>query len=253
MVVSMQTVNNLVETIEKKKCIVNSMRPINKITLLKIRDNFRIKGMCNSLKIEGSHFSERETRVLLETLSYSSSYNKEAIEMLNLNSAVKFVEDNLHRNLTMKLMNEIHRLCMFNVLPSNECGRFRNNGVVITNSKYKPPHSSKVKPLIKESIERYNSNAGDLLAILRFKHDFTHIHPYFDGNGRVSRLLLDFLLLKNKYVPVIIDAKDKSTYYSVLEYADLYMDYRRYYYFMLKQLDNTYNLYINTLGVASEK
>ena len=242
-------IQELISIVNKKRDVVNSYRPVNKIALLKIKEHFHVKDICNSLRIEGVNYTERETRAILEGVLTFERAGKSAIETLNLNTAVRRMETQLTRRLSLELIKDLHYMCMTNVLPNKECGVFRNNGVIITESSYTPPHSSKVKGLLLDAIKEYNNSEDDkLLSLLRFKHRFTNIHPFFDGNGRVSRLLVNFLLLKNKYVPVIIDSNNKLEYYECLEYADLYFDYRWYYTFMLTQLNITYDMYIKVLN-----
>lgn len=67
-----------------------------------------------------------------------------------------------------------------------------------------------------------NSDERILIKIFKLHHRITNIHSYFDGNGRVSRLIMNYTLLQNNYLPIIISNKIK--YYDVLEYADLYYD-----------------------------
>lgn len=253
-IVTMKEVIKLLEGVNKKRDIVNSYRPLNKIALLKIKETFHVKDICNSLRIEGINFTERETRVLLEHAKLKEKDCQDVTGVLNLNSAIRMMERHVDKKteLSIDLINELHYLCMSNILKHTECGNIRNDGVVITQSQHIPPHHSKVKKLLEEVIAEYRSSNEDrLLAIFRFKHRLTNIHPYFDGNGRVSRLVLNMLLLTNRYVPIIIDADSKLDYYESLEYADLYHDYRKFFKFMLKQLDNTYDMYLhvyNALG-----
>ena len=55
--------------------------------------------------------------------------------------------------------------------------------------------------------------------------EFVKIHPFIDGNGRTSRLCLNFELMKNGYTPIIIKKENRAKYYEVLDHAHTTMDY----------------------------
>jgi len=246
---SQSDIENLIKCIEHKKKEYEAFDTINDIEFINIKQYFYMKELSNSLRIENIEFDEEEISMVLS--NFHLSYGKRAegvMQIVNLNSAWKYMRKNLDKKLTMEFIEQLQNMSMANILPDNECGIFRNGQVIITNSKHMPPHHTKVKELLKESINYYYCSRNDdsiLLKILKFNHSFVKIHPFFDGNGRVSRLLLSMLLMQNGYVPMIINADKKDEYYDSLEYADIYYDYRRFYGFMLEQLNDTYNMYLN--------
>jgi len=70
----------------------------------------------------------------------------------------------------------------------------------------------------REEEEKKELHPIQLAALLHYK--FVRIHPFDDGNGRISRLLMNYVLLKNDYPPIIIKSDDKKNYLRALNLAD---------------------------------
>ncbi|MFH1211440.1 MAG: Fic family protein, partial [Candidatus Woesearchaeota archaeon] len=70
-------------------------------------------------------------------------------------------------------------------------------------------------------------------------NQFEHIHPFQDGNGRVGRLLLNFILLKSKYPPINISIEDRAEYYNSLQEYSKRHDLRPTIKFLIKQYRKT--------------
>ncbi len=104
-----------------------------------------------------------------------------------------------------------------------ESGKFRNHQVYVGN--FVPPAPVQVKPLMYEFVEWLNSNQLlteahpiQIAALAHYK--FVYIHPFYDGNGRTARLLMNLILMKSGYPPVIIKKEDRLDYYEYLEMAN---------------------------------
>lgn len=247
----MKSKKELLETIhdiEIKAKKVNDMRPINKIALSKMRDELNIKSISNSLNIEGIHITARETRLLLNGSAIKNNDFKDKTATINLGFTFNYLEQNLNKKVNIDFINELHYRIMSGLLPIQDCGKLRNGEVRITESNHIPPSHSKVSTLLNKAFDEYYSNIFDehvLFRIFKLKHAITNIHPYFDGNGRVSRLVMQYLLLQNRYIPSIIH--DKESYYETLEYADLYLEWRPFFEVMLNDLNQTYDEYIQRI------
>lgn len=77
-------------------------------------------------------------------------------------------------------------------------------------------------------IAEYHSEWEGLHPVVRatlLHGEFVKIHPFIDGNGRTSRLLLNFELIKHGYTPIIIKNEERARYYDVLDLAHTTMDY----------------------------
>ncbi|MFT3677972.1 MAG: Fic family protein [Chitinophagaceae bacterium] len=105
---------------------------------------------------------------------------------------------------------------------------FRDHEVVLTSqsgNQINFPNSQKLTRLMEEllnwlSTEQKKSDTHPLIIAAKFHHKFSQIHPFSDGNGRISRLLLDIVLMNNGYLPILISQDEKNEYYGSLEKAD---------------------------------
>jgi len=68
--------------------------------------------------------------------------------------------------------------------------------------------------------EKKKSDINPIVLASLFHYRFIRIHPFDDGNGRVARILMNFILMQFGYPPVIIKTEDKENYYRVLTLAD---------------------------------
>ena len=89
---------------------------------------------------------------------------------------------------------------------------------------YIPPHPSHIDLLMQKFIEWLNSPENRDLHPIRFAalahYKLVYIHPFVDGNGRTSRLLMNLILMQSGYPPVIIRKQDRLNYYQFLETAN---------------------------------
>ena len=101
-------------------------------------------------------------------------------------------------------------------------GHYRTTQVFV--GEFMPPPPSDVKELVDEFIDWINSEDAlnlhpiELAAIVHYKLVF--IHPFYDGNGRTSRLLMNLILMQAGYPPVIIKVQDRAEYYQHLQTAN---------------------------------
>ena len=99
-------------------------------------------------------------------------------------------------------------------------GQIRRHGVKISGSSFVPPSPVELQPLLREFFKWYIGNKGsthpvELAVLLHLK--FVSIHPFVDGNGRISRLMMNFVLNKHGYPMLNIEYRGRRTYYGALE------------------------------------
>lgn len=118
----------------------------------------------------------------------------------------------------MQIRN-IHQLILKNVDDDN-AGRYRQQNVLISGAKPTPPDYTLLNDKMAQLVDWYNSEAHKLHPIERAAKvhaDFVGIHPFIDGNGRTSRLLMNLELLEAGYPPCVITVENRLAYYEALD------------------------------------
>ena len=180
----------------------------------------------DSTNIEGNTFSLQETaQLLFEGVTPRKSL-REINEITNHKEAFDFLlryKGDLNKNFILKL----HKLVTKNTLKpelKNQVGRYRILQVYIRGTNWLPPKPSEVPKEMSYLLSWYSKNKTKLhpLILATYFHSaFETIHPFIDGNGRVGRLLINFILHKNKYPMINILNKEKHIYYESLEESHL--------------------------------
>lgn len=196
---------------------------IRKNNTEKLFDNFdkafEVDYAHNSTAIEGNTLSLIETKVLLEDqISVGNKSLREIYEVVNHNKAFSYVKKCISDNkpLDEKIVKDIHSILMENILVG---GVYRNVEVRITGAKHKPPAPSEMYYQIKEFFSNMNSKSDlNPIELAAWTHaEFVKIHPFVDGNGRTSRLIMNYQLMSNGFLPVSVNKEDRLEYFNHLE------------------------------------
>lgn len=180
----------------------------------------------DSTAIEGNTLTLQETANLLFERITPAKNLWEINEVLNHKNAIDFIlyyED----DITKKFICHIHELVVSDTLSSeleDQIGRNREHQVYLRGVEWVPAPPEKVPKDMKNLLSWYTRNKKKLhpLVVATYFHvGFELVHPFVDGNGRVGRLLLNFILHKNGYPMVNIPNIQKNRYYSVLNEAQV--------------------------------
>ena len=127
-------------------------------------------------------------------------------------------------------IKSINNLILKNI-DNDNAGRYRTQNVIISGAEYIPPNHILVKEKMEEFISWYQKceNMHPVLNTAKVHVDFVGIHPFIDGNGRVSRLIMNLELLKSGYQAVNIRNDKKLGYYEALDTAHCKSDYSLFY------------------------
>lgn len=207
---------------DELKSRLDNLRPLPEHTVRSLHEQQVLEWTYHSNAIEGNTLTLKETKIVLEGITVGGKSLREHFEIINHKEAIDYVEDIVR---TREALNEwqiksIHHLVLKNVDDKN-AGAYRQENVVISGAQHLPPHFLEIPPAMTELISRYE-NAENLHPVeraARLHVDFVGIHPFVDGNGRTSRLLMNFELLRWDYLPVIIPVEQRFEYYDALDTA----------------------------------
>ena len=179
----------------------------------------------DSNAIEGNSLTLEETSFLLfEKRVPSSKSLREINEILNHKTAFDYMLS-YKGDISKKFICELHRLVVQNALREElipEIGKYRSLQVYIKGRDWMPPKPEEVPTEMKNLLSWYSKNDKKLhpLIIATYFHvAFETVHPFVDGNGRVGRLLMNFILHKSGYPMINIPNKIKFRYYESLKEA----------------------------------
>jgi len=184
---------------------------------------FSIRFTYDTQRIEGSKLTLRETANLLEKGITPAA--KPVADVKEAEAHAKLFKEILEhkKDLTLSVLLLWHRK-LFWETKQDIAGKVRKHGVIISGSKFAPPSPVEIEPIFKDFFKWYNKNreklhAVELAALVHLK--FVTIHPFADGNGRISRLLMNFVLNKHKYPLLNLPYENRSSYYTALERAQV--------------------------------
>lgn len=214
--------DNYFEEVDSLKRKLDSKRPIPKETLKSLRESINLEWTYNSNGIEGNTLTLRETQVVLEGITVGGKSIKEHLEAINHEKAILFLDDLVKDNEPISEWNikNIHQLILKDIDNEN-AGRYRKENVTIKGATHIPPDYLKVPELMEKLILTYNtwSEYHPIIQAALLHGELVKIHPFVDGNGRTSRLLMNLDLMNSGYNPVIIKKESRLKYYEALDKA----------------------------------
>ncbi len=210
--------------------------------------------------IEGNTLTLAETTVVVEHgITIGGHSVREHLEAINGVKAYHLMLETA-RNKTPITRNTV--LALHEALFPQEAfgGAFRDEAVFIRGATYVQPDAKRVRPYMDRLFQMYEEAAGSEHpvisgALLAFY--IVTIHPFVDGNGRISRLLNNLHLLQHGYPPVLIDpATDKPAYFEALAAGQRDEDVFQcnanpFYAFMTQMEERSLERYLNALRIAN--
>ena len=163
--------------------------------------------------IEGNTITPQQARELFEhDITPSGKKLREIYELSNFRDLESFLGD-YNGDVSERLIKQTHSIIERNI--SEIVGAYRRIQVYLEKADYVPPPPFEVPGLMRELIGWYNTNKKRLhpfeLGIL-LHTKFVTIHPFINGNGRVGRTLLNFVLERNGYPTLILGSEDREGY-----------------------------------------
>lgn len=195
-----------------------------------IYNKMQVDFAYNSNRIEGNCLTYEQTRYIFEThtIGGTASVN-DVFETANHFRCFDYILDTIDEPISEKLIKELHRKLKSGIITDDDSAvvgdykKYPNTVGEITTT-LPEEVSGAVRALIEEFSHR---NAVDMYDVAEFHAEFEKIHPFYDGNGRIGRLLTLKMCLQNNIVPFIISDQMKHFYYAGLKEWQIGQKYTR--------------------------
>ena len=209
------------ETIDSLKNKLDAQRPLSPSIVKNLQEDLILRWTYHSNAIEGNTLTLLETKVILEGITVGGKALREHFEAINHRNAIYYVEDIIKKEEPFSewQIRNIHQLILKNIDDEN-AGRYRQQNVLISGATNTPPDYTLLNDKMAQFIDWYNTEADLIHPIARAAKvhaDFVGIHPFIDGNGRTSRLLMNLELMKAGYPPCVITVENRLAYYEALD------------------------------------
>lgn len=197
--------------------------PLQTITSRRdLYDTYVLELTYHTNSIEGSTLNEPEVKAVI--FDNATIFDKTVIEhqeAKNHQAALGYLFRKLSEekyNMEEEDIKKLHAILMNGIWPN--AGQYRDHPVRIVGSNVVTANYMKVPARMTSFMETFNKKSQDTIAHLATTHaDFEQIHPFSDGNGRVGRLLMHFIALRDGFPPILIKRERKLAYYAYLQRA----------------------------------
>ena len=240
--------------IDEKLALLNSFRPLPVSAVKKLKEQFEIEMTYNSNAIEGNSLTLKETYLVInEGLTIKGKPLKDHLEAKNHQEALEYlydmVDSNKKNTFSENLIRSLNQIVQQNI-DKEWAGRYRNSAVIIGGADHRPPEALEIPKMMSNLIDWVGDNKKkmhpvELASILH--HKLVYIHPFFDGNGRTSRLAMNIILMQAGFPLVIVMKNDRKRYYKTLSLADK-GDYALFVNFIGRAVERTLDIYLKILA-----
>lgn len=221
-------------------------RSISKSIKEKEMQNFAIRFTYDTQRIEGSTLTLRETADLLERgITPKGKPIRDAKEA-EAHRDLFYEILKLKKELSFQILLDWHWK-LFHLTKPDMAGKIRKYQVAISGSRFMPPSPVEMLPMLTDFFKWYNKNKNkihpvELAALAHLK--FVTIHPFGDGNGRITRLVMNFILNKKGYPMFDIPYEGRHSYYNALERSQVKKEDRIFLQWLVKKYIKEYRRYL---------
>jgi Fic family protein len=198
---------------------------INKDALIKlIAEAEVVEQVYNSNAIENSTLSLEDTEKILLQIDLDRFISeREIFEAKNLARVVEYIEKkSKEQELTLLVILSLHKMLISNIR-DDVAGRFRAENEFVRVGSHIAPNPKEVVERLEKALAEYNATSHEniIKRIAKLHLNFEYTHPFCDGNGRIGRVINNYLLLREGFVPINIKFIDRQKYYTAFRDFDL--------------------------------
>ncbi|MFC1771035.1 Fic family protein [Candidatus Margulisiibacteriota bacterium] len=188
-----------------------------------ISENEVAEQVYNSNAIENSTLTLEETeRILLQIDLDRYISERELFEAKNLARVVSYINKKAkEQELTLDAILLLHKMLISNIR-DDVAGRFRQNNEFVRVANHIAPPPKEIISNLQKMLVNYNSTSHEniIKRIAKLHLEFEYTHPFIDGNGRIGRVLNNYLLIREGFVPINIKFIDRKMYYNAFKEFD---------------------------------
>ena len=233
---------------------LTALRPLSPESVASLAAAWDVRMVHESNAIEGNCLTLRETEMVLSKgVTVSGKPLKDHLEAVNLAKAWEQVKQLAQPgvHLTGRDLLDLHRIVLTRV-EDDFAGSYRTGAVRIAGSNHVPPNPIKVPDLMETLFAEIQTTTDSVERAAKLHYGIARIHPFTDGNGRVARLAMNFVLLSAGYPPVSISTDLRQDYYNALEAADS-GDFQTWQSFLTQQLEHELDGWLSALEPSSSE
>ena len=247
-----KALKSIISEIDKGKKKLDKIRAFDSY---RIAQALELEYTFESNRIEGNTLTLKETDLVInEGLTISGKSMREHLEAINHKEAIEYVKHLIDKK---SILNEREMLAIHNLIlrgiDQAHAGKYRNVQVMIKGSGHVPPAPYLVAKQMEDYFIWYETHKTLLHPVLlaaEMHERLVTIHPFIDGNGRTSRLVMNLILLKHGFVIANIkgDVKSRMSYYNALEKAQTGGDKTPFFTLVAEYELQAIERYLNILG-----
>ncbi len=220
----MTSIETIIFNIDQCKSELDTLR--ESLDNFTIKEALRIEFLYESNRIEGNTLTLRETHLVInEGMTISGKSMREHLEAINHQEAILFIEDIVYKKVDLSeyILKQIHGIVLYGIDREN-AGVYRKLPVAISGSSHIPPQPYLLQDLMDDYFRFYaqcHTKLHPVTLAAEMHQRLVTIHPFIDGNGRTSRLIMNLILLQHGFPLAIIggDYENRMAYYDALEKA----------------------------------
>jgi Fic family protein len=244
---------SLLDEIDALRAKLNQYREYDSY---RIAQALELEYTFESNRIEGNTLTLRETDLVInEGLTISGKSMREHLEAINHQEAIAYIKYLMEKNTNLNEREtlSIHNLILRGIHPE-DAGKYRKVQVMIKGSSHMPPQPFMVAKDMEDYFIWYETNKNKLHPVVlsaEMHERLVTIHPFIDGNGRTSRLIMNLILLQHGYVIANIkgDYDSRMQYYETLEKAQTTQNKSDFLFFIATIEKQSLERYLSIIGV----
>tara|TARA_R110001592_G_scaffold117648_8_gene319775 strand:+ start:936 stop:1718 length:783 start_codon:yes stop_codon:yes gene_type:complete len=247
---------NPLDKLDALKTKLDAHRPLDAAVTASLHEELVLQWTYHSNAIEGNTLTLKETKVALEGITIGGKTLREHFAAINHRDAILMVEELVEKQQLLDewTIKSLHQLVLKNIDPEN-AGRYRTVNVLISGAEHRPPQALQIPEQMAAFCDWCSQAAQQLHPIeraARVHGEFVKIHPFVDGNGCTSRLLMNLELMKAGFPATVIEVAQRLDYDQALDKAHCTGDYADFINLVAKAVEKRFATYWWALGIEAD-